>query len=209
VWSEIRNGFKRIDECLFMQNWFSAVNTGEHFWTQVNGVQEFAIMERETERARCPAAAPSSADTPLYCQFYLEGASAAQEVTEFIYFAYTTDAVAIINPSTDKWMPTDRTGIFANGGAAETAITMGDPTIFGTPDVIGDIQLLAPGQCILWSFNHPEGIAPPQDCIVIAQVNVQAAFWNGTFQIESALDAQRYDCPAATAGRPTLCIVPQ
>lgn len=209
VWTELRNGFKGLDECRFIQDWFSTLNVGEHFWTATNGVQQFAVMERDVERATCPAAAPDSANTPTYCQFYLAGASAAEDVTEFIYFAYTTDAIAIINLSTDKWMPTNRTGIFANGGAAETPILMGEPTLFPNPDVIGDVSLLAPGQCILWSVNHPEGIAPPQDCNVVAQTNVQGAFWNGDFQIESALDGQRYTCPAATAGRPTLCIVPQ
>jgi hypothetical protein len=216
AWSISRNGPKGLDDCQFIQNWLTTNNTGEHFWTQANGVQRFAVLEEGIERATCPAAPVGSQDNPLRCEFFYAGAGAGADVTNYLYFAYTPDAIVIINQSNDKWMPTDRTTIFNfNPGISNP----GAPLIFGDTNLLreefttgfGDVTRLAPGQCIMFSTNHPEGTKSPQPCNVIAQrdLSPQIAFWLADFEIESATDGQRHTCPAASAGRPTLCILPR
>ncbi len=216
VWTVPRNGPKGVEECQFIQNFLTDTQPGEHFWTQSNGVQSFVVLEDGVERVTCPAADTSNQDNPLQCEFYLDGANAAQDITEYLYFAYTTDAITIINQSTDKWMPTGRTPIINNNPAlSEDGIefTFGDPAVFLNPEtIIGDVTQLAPGQCIMLTTNHPDGLdTPPQPCFVIAQRDLAetAAFWLWNFDVDSATDGQRRQCPQATPDRPTLCIIPQ
>ena len=211
IWSIPRNEPKSLPECERIQNWLTTNLTGEHFWTQVNGVQQFAVIDNGIERATCPAAPAGSQDSPLRCEFYLEGASAAQDITTYIRMVYTTDTFAIINSSEDLWMPTDRTTIINRVTGVDSPLIVGNPELFQNPETIGDITRLAPSQCLLLTANTPQGTEPPQPCAVIAQVDVppETAFWQAAFQIESANDGQLHDCPAASAGRLTLCIVPQ
>ena len=216
VWTVPRNGPKGVEECQFIQNFLRNTTPGEHFWTQANGVQRFALVEDGVQRASCPAAPANSQDVPVQCEFYLEGANAANDITEYLYLAYTTDAIAIINQSNDKWMPTDRSPIInrhPDFGEEGLVFNFGNRALFVEPDsIIGDVTQLAPGQCIMLTLRHPDGLdTPPQPCRVIAQRNVnrRAAFWMQAFQIDSANDGQRRECPQALADRPTLCIVPQ
>lgn len=216
VWTLPRNGPKGVEECQFIQNFLTNTTPGEHFWTQANGVQRFVLVEDGVERVSCPAAPANSQDAPLQCEFYLEGASAAENITEYLYFAYTTEALAIINQSNDKWMPTDRSPIInlhPDFGEDGFEFNFGAPELFGAPDsIIGDVTMLAPGQCIMLTARQPDGLeSPPQPCRVIAQrnLNLRAAFWLQDFQRDSANDGQRRTCPGALADRPTLCIVPQ
>ena len=174
VWTIPRNGPKGLEDCRLIQNFIAHTTPDEHFWTQANSVQSFVILENGLERANCSAAPNGSQDNPLECDFYLGGANSATTVTFYLYFAYTTDAIVIINQSNDKWMPTDRTAIFNfNPGVGEEGIEFifGDRALFENEEtVIGDITQLAPGQCIMLTANHPNGMAtPPQPCNIIAQ----------------------------------------
>lgn len=209
VWSVWRNGPKGLDECRFIQSWIRNTTPPEHFWTQVAGVSRFAVLESGIERANCPAAPPNSQDNPLTCEFFYGGKSAA-DVTPYIYFVYTPTSIALINQSTDRWMPTDRTEIL-NPNVEDTTLYMGDPALFGNPDTLGDITLLAPGQCLLLTVNQPSNLAPPQPCNVIAyaDINPQFAFWTAAFQTQGATDGRLHDCPAASPERAVICIVPQ
>lgn len=216
VWTIPRNGPKGLEECRLIQNFIAYTTPDEHFWTQTNGVQNFVILENGVERANCPAASNGSQNNPLQCGFYIDGANSANIVTPYLYFAYTTDAIVIINQSNDKWMPTDRTEIFNfNPGVGEggVAFIFGDRVLFENVEmIIGDITQLAPGQCIMLTANHPDGMdTPPQPCNIIAQrdLSPQIAFWLAEFEIDSATDNQRRKCPKATQGVPTLCIIPQ
>lgn len=212
VWSISRRQSKNVDQCESIQNWLTTNDTGEHFWTAANGVQKFSVVEDGVERASCDGA--SSPDTPLQCSFYLAGASSAENITPFIYFAYTTDGIAIINQSDDQWMPTDSTNIINNNPKLQVpgvSLIMGDPTLFKNPDIVADITNLAPHQCIMLTSGHPEGATPPQACNLIAQRDLSAdvAFWLADFQVESATDAELHTCPAAKQNTPTICVVPR
>lgn len=208
-WTEWRNAPKGMTECRFIQSWVRGLNASEHFWTQTAGVQQFTVLENGVERITCPGAPVGSQDNPLRCEFFYGGTGAA-DITQYIYFAYTLDTLTVINQSPDKWMPTDRTTIF-NPNVPDTSLFVGDPTLFQNPDVVGDITQLAPGQCLLLSVNRPDGTTPVQPCQVVAyhDVNPIFAFWTAAFEIESATDGQRHGCPAATAERPVICILPQ
>lgn len=215
MWTLWRNGPKGVEDCQFIQSWLREMPANEHFWTQTNGVQNFVVLENGTERVSCPAAPANSQDNPLECEFFFGGIG-AEDITPYIYFAYTPTSIALINQSTDKWMPTDRTEIFRltddqEEDSPRNSLYMGDPALFGDPDIIGDITLLAPGQCLLFTVNQPQNIAPPQPCNVIAyaDINPEFAFWTTLFQIESATDGRIHDCPAADPERPVICILPQ
>lgn len=212
LWSIVVRNAKSVSGCDTTQ-WLTTNVTGEHFWTQLNGVEQFAVIENGIERASCDAAPEGSQDNPLSCTFYLSGAGSADDITSYLRFEYTPSAITIVNPTTDRWMPTDRTTIFnfnpniENQGAS---LLMGDEALFQNPDIVADITQLAPQQCILLTSDN-EGGAPPQACDVIAQRNLSSsvAFWLADFELESATTAQRHTCPAANAERLTICIVPQ
>lgn len=213
IWSIPRNQSKALPECEDIQNWLTTNTTGEHFWTQTSGVQQFSVVDDGVERITCPAAPEGSQDSPLRCAFYSDGANSGENTTFFYYFAYTTDALILLNPTEDKWMPTDRTTIYGSD-ATIAPVVLGDEITWGSEDFIpevGDLYRLAPNQCLSLTTDTAAGSPTPEDCTVIAQqaVNAQGSFWLGDFEVESANDGQRHTCPAATPGRLTRCIVPQ
>jgi PASTA domain len=212
IWSIRRNQSKKMSECEDIQNWLTTNSTGEHFWTQVNGVQEFAIVDNGIQRTTCPAATSDSQDSPLRCAFYFDGAGSGQDTTFYYYFAYTTDAMILLNPSEDKWMPTDRTTIYGVN-ATSAPVVLGDAATWGDGFTVevGDLTRLAPNQCLLMTTATSIGADPPEACTPIAQQaqSSQTTFWLSEFEVESANDGQRHTCPAATPGRLTRCIVPQ
>jgi len=213
VWSIPRNNAKSLDECENIQHWLTTNTTGEHFWTATNGVTTFSVVEDGIERAQCPAADEGTQDAPLRCEFYLAGASSADDIAPYIYFAYTTEAIIAYNPTPNRWMPTDRTTITnLNPNLTNPGVTlvMGDPELFQNPEIVADITQLAPEQCIMLTAGV-DNPTMPQECNVIAQRTLDAniAFWLADFEIDSATDTQVHTCPAAVAGQPTICIVPQ
>jgi len=212
IWAIPRNQSKKMPECEDIQNWITTNSTGEHFWTQTSGVEEFAVVDNGIQRTTCPAAPTNSQDAPLRCSFYFEGANAGQDTTFFYYFAYTTDAMVLLNPSEDKWMPTDRTTIYGTN-ATTTPLVLGDSVTWGEnfEVEVGDLTRLAPNQCLMMTTASAIGAESPEACTAIAQQaqGVQTTFWLSEFEIESANDGQRHTCPAATPGRLTRCIVPQ
>lgn len=214
-WSISRSGPKVVPGCSSIQ-WRTTNNSNNHFWPQTNGVQRFAVQQDGIDRASCPAAPPSSQNAPLSCEFYLSGGAAGEVVASYVYFAYTPDAVAIINVSDESWMLTDQSTIYNYNPAIETA---GAPLIFGDPNLLrdefrvslGDITRLAPGQCIMLSTGDAAATDPPEDCDVIAGRTLvsDVAFWLAPFEVESSTIGQRHNCPAATPGSLTRCIMPR
>ena len=216
LWSIGRNGPKGIPECEFIQSWLSTRNSNEHFWTQSNGIEKFAVLGDGVSQVSCPAAGPGTENNPVRCEFFYEGAGEGSTTAEYIYFAYTLEAIAIINMSPDRWMLTNDTSIFNFNPAISNP---GAELRFGDPQLMreefrrsrGNIQRLAPGQCIVFTSSTSEADAPPQPCTVVAQrtLNPDVAFWLADFQIQSSTTGQRLGCPAAIAERPTLCILPR
>jgi hypothetical protein len=210
VWSVGRNGFKPLPECEYIQNWLYTGNQGEHFWTAANGVTRFAVLQDGVERAACQAA--SVPESPLTCSFYLAVDSTAGDATPYVYFAYTPDRLIVHNPSADRWMPLG--GITITNQAppvAGSAFAFGDPAVFGNPEVIGRINVLAPGQCLLYTNSAPGTDTPPEDCAVVARLDLDPGvnFWAQAFDVNSVSDDLPHACPAATADHLTVCIMPR
>lgn len=206
VWSVGRNGPKGLDECLAIQNWLVTNNAGEHFWTGTGGTTRFNILQNGVLRATCPVANPGR------CAFFAAGSSTGGDSTDYVYFAYTPDRMAIINISSDRWMTLE--GFFVRNNFAEfkgVTVSPADASLYGSlgPDV-ETVSRLAPGQCILYTNSAPEKDAPPEPCDVIARldINPAAIFWGADFGIGSS-DGKERTCPPPQPGRLTICIMPR
>lgn len=210
VWSVGRSTPKDVEGCGSIQ-WLTTNNPAEHFWTALNGVAEFTVVQDGVTRATCPAAPAGT--QPLRCEVYLAGGSTS-DAAPFVYFTYTMDRFVVMNPTSDQWMPLSQTPIFNfNPGitVAGAQVNLGDPALFGNPPIVADITRLAPGQCLLLTDGSPTTSAPPAPCSVIAQLNTtpQVAFWVAPFEIQSSSDGLRRGCPAATPDKLTICILPR
>jgi hypothetical protein len=75
---------------------------------------------------------------------------------------------------------------------------------------VADIRWLAPGQCLLFTNRSPSSEQPPLPCDVIARLDIRPTviFWGADFGVGSS-DGQPRTCPAAVAGRLTLCVMPR
>lgn len=212
LWAVRRTSAQRLGECEGVRRWLSTVNAGVHFWTGLNGVTRFNVVYQGVERATCEGAAPGQG--VKQCALYLPGAGGG-DVTAYVYLAYTPDRLAVLNQSDDKWMPLAQTAIQNLNPnvsvAGGVSVPIGDPALFGNPATVADISQLAPGQCLLFTNGSPEVDAAPQDCSVIARLDIDPTliFWAANFEVISATDARRYSCPAANAEKMTVCVVPR
>lgn len=212
IWSVSRNGPKDVEGCESTY-WLTTNNVQEHFWTAVNGVTRFSIIDNGVERTVCDAAPTGSQDQPLRCEAYIAGSVASNEVTPYIYFAYTTQAFALINRSPDKWMITSQTTILNYNPAIAipgAAVLIGDPTLFGNPTTVADITQLAAAQCLFLTSDNANA-APPEPCDMIARLDLRSdvAFWLADFQIDSFADDEMHHCPAALPDKITVCVLPR
>lgn len=201
LWSVGRSEPKQVEGCRSTQ-WRSTNNTAHHFWTGLNGVTRFNVVQSGIERASC-ASAPAGA-APLTCEFYLATITTS-EVTEYVYLAYTAQQLVIVNQSTDQWMPLQNVVVMTNG----SSVPLGDPALFGNPPVIGIIQQLAPGQCLLFGAATTDTL--PETCSILAHLDLapETAFWRSEFYIDSTTVEGEYPCPAATDGVLTICVMPR
>lgn len=211
VWSIRRGAPKDVEGCENIQNWFTnASNTGEHFWTGLNGVARFAVLQDGVQRGVCEAAPGGS--EPRRCQVYVPAAS-ADDTTKHVYFAYTTSRLIIRNNSEDRWMPLRSTTVLNNNPNLTQlglGVPVGDTTLYLPTNSAANVEQLAPGQCVL--FTNSTGLESddlPEACDVIARLDVgtNLIFWAAEFNVISTIDGQRRNCPAATEGRLTLCLV--
>ena len=215
IWSIPRSSPKSLDECGSIQRWVSTMNPGEHFWTAANGVETFNVVQDGVTVHTCPAAPVGSEGNVLRCDFFIGSADGSGGVTEYLYFAYTAQAIALINPSENQWMATANTLYNYNPSVSIPGVGLqfDDPNLFsdGTRRRPGSIQQLAPGQCLVMTAGTIAADASPQPCHVIAQfpVDPNLAFWLADFEVESVNLAGRRVCPAAIADRMTICVVPR
>src|SRR5690606_33014758 len=112
VWSVPRSGPQGMAGCAGIERWQSSTNPQMHFWTAANNVQQFSALQDGAPLATCPAAPAGSDTAPLTCDFYYSGGGQSSDVVEFLYFAYTPEAIALVNISDDGWMPTDTTTLY-------------------------------------------------------------------------------------------------
>jgi len=193
LWSVGRTGAKPLDECGSI-NWLTTNNPAEHFWTGVDGTTTFTVYQNGIERAVCPVS------TSGRCEFFLSGGGRS-ELTPFVYMVYTTDRFVVLNNSADRWMPLS--GLRLNNGAP-----FADATYFDEPVVIGYLQALAPGQCLIYTRDANDASSPqPCDEIAVGTYTTgEPLFWDMEFTLSGS--EGDYSCPAATAGRMTICILP-
>jgi len=208
VWSVGRNGPKGLDECTAIQNWLVTTNSSEHFWTGAGGTSSFIVSQYGVDRANCFVSVPGR------CDFYLSGGSSAGDSTPYIYFAYTTDRLALINNSTDQWMTLNDFNIFNNNPALAITgqpIAVGDPTLYGVRSPVANLQQLAPGQCLLFTNSLPESENAPQSCDIVGRLDIATnlIFWAAAFDFVSQSDGQRRSCPAANPDGMTICVMPR
>lgn len=204
LWSVGRNGSKGMDECSLIQNWLVTTNPGEHFWTGAGGTTRFALNQNGIQRAVCAITNPGR------CDFYIPGASGG-DVTDYVYFAYTPNSLAVINQSPDRWMTLTNFIVYNNFTAQKgLTVSLSDPTLYALKIPFARLSQLAPGQCLLFTNSTPEGNTPPQPCEVIAILDIapQLIFWGAAFETQGS-DNQRHTCPAATPGNLTLCVMPR
>jgi hypothetical protein len=207
LWSIGRTSAKEVEGCASIQ-WMTTNVPAEHFWTGLNGVTSFNVVQDGVERVVCPAA--PSGTQPMTCDFYLS-TSNDSEVTEYIYFAYTTEQLIVHNRSTDRWMPL--TGVVIVDSARNENFGIAAPEVFlNPPEVIGILDRLAPGQCLLFTTSANQSSTTPEACNVIASrtgLEANLAFWDTEFLIDSVTVDGQYRCPPATAGRLTICVMPR
>jgi hypothetical protein len=212
VWSVLRSVPKDVEGCARVNNWLTTNNTAEHFWTALNGVVQFNLVQNGVQRAVCPAA-PAGAQ-PMRCDVYLP-IGATVEVTPYIYFAYTPERLIIYNRSQDKWMPLRDTAILNNNPNLTSLgqqINLTDPTLVVPINPVANLLQLAPNQCLLFTNNvSPELPNLPEPCEVVGQGNIDPSliFWGANFDINSVTDGLRRTCQAATPGRLTICVMPR
>lgn len=203
VWSVGRGSAKDMAECGSIQ-WLSTNNRAEHFWTGAGGTTQFGAFQDGIQRVTCPVANPGR------CEFYVSG-GASGDVTEYVYFAYTPEHLAVINQSENQWMVLQGFSISNNHvQPAGATLNMADRSLYTDINPVADIARLAPGQCLLFTNRSPGSEQPPQPCDVVARLGIDPTlvFWAADFGVNSS-DGVARSCPAATAGQLTICVMPR
>lgn len=212
VWSVMRSAPKDVPGCARINHWLTTNNAAEYFWTALNGVSRFKIVQNGVERGSCPAAPAGTA--PMTCDLYLP-ANASEDVTPYIYFAYTAQRLIIFNHSQTQFMPLSETLIYNNNPnltPPHQGIRAGEASLYRLLNPVATVARLAPGQCTLFTDGtNPTSSATPQPCNVIARLDVGATlvFWTTNFDIDSATDGRTYSCNGAIDGQLTICVMPR
>jgi hypothetical protein len=214
IWSIARREPKPVNGCDSVY-WLTTNNPANHFWTQTAGVQQFTVVH-EGVQVTCEAAPPGSQNNPSTCEFYILADTTDALSTSFVYFAYTRDMFAVINTTSDRWMPLDDTPLYNfNPGLQNPggSLLLSDDSLFPNPPAVGTVERLAPGQCLLLTLDSATATTPPPECeTVIAEraLSSQVAFWLADFELDSPFAGQdRVTCPAARETRQTVCVMPR
>jgi hypothetical protein len=212
VWSIGRTGPARPPECTAVQRWLTTNKPAEHFWNGSNGAARFNVVQNGIERIVCETAPPGSGQKR--CEFYSPSDTSTGDVTKYVYFAYTSDRLIVLNQSASQWMPLSQMVVYnynPNLQIPGASLTVGDPSLFGNPTIVARIERLAPGQCLFFTNSSPDATTPPQPCDVIARLDVNPGliFWGADFELASAGSDRRHKCPAAVEGRLTICVMPR
>ena len=212
VWSVFRAAPKDVAGCVRINHWLTTNNSAEYFWTALNGVNHFKIVQNGLERGNCPAAPSGTA--PMTCDLYLP-ANASEDATPYLYFAYTPQRLIVFNHSQNAFMPLSGTPIYNNNPnltPPHQGLNLDDTKIYRLLNPVATVAQLAPGQCILFTDgSDPASLATPQPCDVIARFDMPAniVFWTSAFDIDSVTNGRSYSCNGATAGQLTICVMPR
>ncbi len=197
IWSVPRDGWNQLPECQFIQEWRSTTNAADHFWTGSNGATEFAIIQDGILRGMCPVGGPS-------CELYLAPGEVPIDTSEYVYFTYDANELLLINQSADRWLPAAAIQLGGSG------LVLGDTALF-EDDVIGDVRLLAPGQCLQFYRSAPATESEPLErCDVIASVELgRGAFWENGFMFTASISGSARTCPSVIGDGRSICLVPR
>jgi hypothetical protein len=206
IWSVPRGEPKDVPECPSNIFWLTTQYQEAHFWTGAYGATQFRVEQNGIERALCPIVNPGR------CEFFLAAGGSAGEVAGYVYFAYTPDQLVVRNPSDNQWMLLDGVQIVNNAPpVAGSTFAFGDPAVFGSPQTIGRINRLAPGQCLLYTGSVTIGDTLPESCDVVARLDLDPSvnFWIQPFGVNSVTDDEPHSCPAAIPEKLTICMMPR
>jgi PASTA domain len=209
IWAISRSGPQGAPECTSIQTWLFTTNAALQFWRRTEGGTQFAFAASGVRYGACDAAAPDSG--PMRCGIYL-AESAQDDVTDYIYFAYTAEQLVIRNKTKDEWMPLDGVILVNNLPAVKgQTFAVGDAKGYPIRAPVGRVNQLAPGQCLWFTNSNPQLTSPPQPCDVIARLDVNPSliFWASDFGVDGALDDKPHTCPRATPGKLTICAMPR
>jgi hypothetical protein len=206
IWSINRSDPKATEGCNSIY-WLTRRDTALHFWTQDNGVSEFSMLLGGIELVTCPAAPSGSQDNPLTCEFFFPGGLSPSSInTAFLYFVYTSNYLAVVNTADDLWMPLDQTPILDTN--SQNSFLFSASELYGDQEIVGDINRLAPGQCIVFTVGEINPVAPDLcDNVIVQQaVTSGTAIWINGFKVQSSVDEKRRVCPPAR-DRLNLCVM--
>ena len=211
VWSIGRGEPKSVDGCRAVNAWLTTNDTSQHVWTRTSGVRNFTITQDGEVRAECESARRNTQDTPMRCEFYVDTPADVPNLP-YIYTAYTTDALIVLNPSDDGWLRLNVEIVGAGGEVlalnAATNYDSVDPLIKVENASGVSIRQLAPGQCV--RFRAPETAAEafPQPCVPYADSVLETPFWLADFNVRDR-ENKDHTRKAATPGRLTICVMPR
>ncbi len=200
IWSVNRVAGRELPVC-DDTDWLAALSTQVHFWTEGH----FIVRLSTGEVITCPPA-----DVIIVtCQLTPSSAPPAADLARLVY---DTDQLAIINPSSDQWLPLERTVIYNFNPAAEFVglpIIPGNPEVYDNAPTIGDLTRLAPNQCYLFAPADISQPVTPEYCDVIARSTPAEGdvFWRHDFDVLSFARGTTQNCPAATEDDITVCQV--
>ncbi len=195
IWTEPVRGAKDVLGCNSARStlWLTTANTEEHFWLGGDATA-FTIRQDLIPRGLCEVAL-------LECRLYLAPGIVAPDVTEYFYFVYTPEQFLVINQSIDRWMPTYQLTI--NGYA------LGSPVNYDLTNVIGDVFLLAPEQCLQFVPTVLDETTLSEPCDLIASTATDTLFWASGFELISPSDGETRTCPPPISGQLTICLLPR
>ncbi len=211
VWAVARSSPQAIDGCAHISTWRTTNNPAEHFWIANSGVTRFKVTQNGVERGDCPAAPAGT--QPMACSLYLP-ANASEGATPYLYFAYTTDRLIVLNQSADQFMPLTDSIVYNNNPnltSTHQPLHLSDPNLYSMVNPVASVSQLAPSQCILYTNGaDTSSLNTPQPCDVIARLDIGAnlIFWSANFDL-AASDGHQYTCNAAVAGQLTICVMPR
>lgn len=211
VWSVGRSEPKSVDGCRAVNAWLTTNDISQHVWTRTSNVRMFTITQDGEIRAECESARRNTQDTPQRCEFYVDTPAAVPNLP-YIYTAYTTDALIVLNPSDDGWLRLNIEIVGAGGEVlalnAAANYDSVDPLIRVENAGGVSIRQLAPGQCVRFRAPTTADEAFPQPCVPYADSVVEQPFWLADFSVRDR-ENKDHICKAATPGRLTICVMPR
>lgn len=203
--------FHRPDECATVQGGIGVqrnLPAAQQFWLGTDDVTTFTIVQNDFVRGECPTATDPEAEEPRdTCPLWIASQQPPEDFTEYGYFVYDDHHFYVYNRSTAQWMPLAQITI------ADTPRPLTESRFFDVPPR-GDINWLAPGQCLHIHDGTPlaEDAVPIADCDEVIQATYIRGdrFWLDGFTLNGVLDVpSQRGCPPVAGSERTICLIPR